>query len=59
MDNIHVVKESTVTVEKKPLILVLSYLGSISLETMTKLKKSLRTSLIVVNLKQYLKIRPD
>ena len=41
MDNIHVVKETTLTVEKKPLVLVLSYLGSISLQTRTKLKKSL------------------
>ena len=31
MDNIHVVKETTLTVEKKPLVLVLPYLGSISL----------------------------
>ena len=39
MDNIHVVKETTLTVEKKPLVLVLPYLGSISLQAMTKLKK--------------------
>ena len=32
MDNIHVVKEATPTVEKKPPVLVLLYLGSISLE---------------------------
>ena len=42
MDNIHVVKETTLTVEKKPLVLVLLYLGSISLQTTTKLKKSLK-----------------
>ena len=42
MDNIHVVKETTVTVEKKPLLLVLPYLVSISLQTRTKLKKSLK-----------------
>ena len=48
MDNIHVVKETTLTVEKKPLVLVLLYLGSISLQTRTKLRKSLKTSLIVV-----------
>ena len=42
MDNIHVVKETTLTVEKKPLVLVLPYLGSISLQTRTKLKKSLK-----------------
>ena len=43
MDNIHVVKETTLTVEKKPLVLVLPYLGSISLQT--KLKKSLKSIL--------------
>ena len=42
MDNIRVVKETTLTVEKKPLVLVLPYLGSVSLETRTKLKKSLK-----------------
>ena len=55
MDNIHVVKETTLTVEKKPLVLVLPYLGSISLQTRTKLKKSLKNcckfKLIVVNCK--------
>ena len=45
MDNIHVVKETTLTVEKKPLVLVLPYLGSISLQTRTKLKKSLKNIL--------------
>ena len=44
MDNIHVVKETTVTI-KKPLVLVLPYLGSISLQTRTKLKKSLKNIL--------------
>ena len=42
MDNMHVVKETTVTVEKKSLVLVLSYLGPISLQTRNKLKKSLK-----------------
>ena len=28
MDNMHVVKKTTLTVEKKPLILVLPYFGS-------------------------------
>ena len=45
MDNIHVVKETTVTV-KKPLVLVLPYLGSISLQTRTKLKKSLKNLIV-------------
>ena len=34
------VKETTLTFEKKRLLLVLPYLGSISLQTMNKLKKS-------------------
>ena len=59
MDNICVVKEATLTIEKKPLLLVLPYLGSISLPTKTKLTKSLRTFLIVINFKWFLKIRPD
>ena len=42
VDNINVVKEAILTVEKKPLLLVLSYLCSISLQTKAKLKKSLK-----------------
>ena len=45
MDNMHVVKQTTLTVEKKPLVLVLPYLDSISLQTRTKLKKPLRSIL--------------
>ena len=59
MDNIHMVKETTLTVEKKSLLLALLYLGSISLQIREKLKKSLNTSLIIVDCKQHLKIRPD
>ena len=51
MDNIHVVKETTLTVEKKSLVIVLLYLGSISLQTRTKLKESLKTFLILVSCK--------
>ena len=39
MDKINVVKETTLTVEKKPLVLVSHYVGSISSETRIKLKK--------------------
>ena len=42
MDNTHVVKEITLTVEKYPLVLVLPYIGSISSQTMIKLKKLLK-----------------
>ena len=39
MDNIKVVKQAVLTVEKRPLLLVFPYLGSIPLQTRTKLKK--------------------
>ena len=45
MGNILVVKETTLTVEKKTLILVLPYLVSISLQTRIKLKESLKNIL--------------
>ena len=45
MDNIHVVKETTLTAEKKSSFIVLPYLGSISLQTRTKLKRSLKNIL--------------
>ena len=41
IDNIHIVKETILTIEKKPLFLVLPYLGSIYLQFRTKLNKSL------------------
>ena len=46
MENTHVVKEISLTIEKRALVLLLPYLGSISLQARTKLKKSL-TFLIV------------
>ena len=49
VDNIYIVKETNVIIEKEPLVLVLPCLGSISLQIRTKLKKSLKTSLVVVN----------
>ena len=45
MVNIHVVNGTTLTVEKNFLVLVLPYLGSISLQTRTKLKKLLKNIL--------------
>ena len=42
MDNMRVVKETTITAEKKPVVLALPYLGSISLKTRSKQKKSLK-----------------
>ena len=45
IDNIHVVKETTLTVEKKLHVLILPDLASIFLQTRTKLKKSLKSIL--------------
>ena len=56
MDNIRVVKETTLTVEKNPLVLVLPCLSSISLQTRNKLKKSLKN---IRNCCKCLRIRPD
>ena len=42
LDNIHLVKEKVPTVERKRLLLVLSYLGVISLQTKTKLQQALK-----------------
>ena len=45
MDNIGTVKETTLTAKKKPLVLVLPNLSSISLQTRVKWKKSLKNLL--------------
>ena len=42
LDRIHILKEKVPTFEKKPLPLVLPYLGTISLQTRTKLQKSIK-----------------
>ena len=42
LNRIHILKDKVPTVEKKPLQLVLPYLGSISLQTRTKLQKSIK-----------------
>ena len=44
IDNIYVVKETTLTEEKKHLAIVILYHGLISVKTRTKLKKSLKIS---------------
>ena len=59
MDNTYVAEETTLTVEKKCLVLVLPYLGSISLQTRAKLKKSLKNINNCCNLQIVLKIRLD
>ena len=58
MDSIYVVKETTLTTEKELIGLVLPNLGPISLQTRTKLKNSLKGSLIVVSYFHYFKTRP-
>ena len=42
LNRIHILKENVPAVEKKPLRLVLPYLGTISLQTRTKLRKSIK-----------------
>ena len=42
LNNVHLVKENVPTVEKKRLLLVLPYLGIISLQTRTKLQQTLK-----------------
>ena len=42
LNNIHLVKENVPTVEKKRLLLVLPYLGIISLQTRNKLQQALK-----------------
>ena len=49
MNNKHAVKKTNLTVEKKYLALVLPYPKSKTLKTRTKLKKSLKTSIVAVN----------
>ena len=45
MENMHVVKETNLAVEENPFVLFLRYLGSIFLQTRTKLNKSLKNIL--------------
>ena len=42
LSRIHIFKEKVPTVERKPLRLVLPYLGTMSLQTRTKLQKSIK-----------------
>ena len=56
-DNIHVVKENTLTVEMKPLVLVLPYLGLVPLQARSMLEKSLKSALNYCKLETVLKIK--
>ena len=57
LNRIHILKEKVPTVEKKPLRLVLPYLGTISLQTRTKLQKSMKGVLKCCNLEVTFKSR--
>ena len=54
INNILVVKETKLIVEKKSLFVVLVYLDSVLLQTRAKLKKSLKKSLIIEKSKECL-----
>ena len=55
MNNIRVLKGTTLTAEKKTVVLVFPYLGSISLQTRTKLNKSVKNILNCCKLQIVLK----
>ena len=57
MHRIHILKEKVPTVEKKPLRSVLPYLGPISLQTRTKLRKSIKGVLKCCKLQVIFKIQ--
>ena len=57
MHRIHILKEKVPTVEKKPLRSVLPYLGPISLQTRTKLRKSIKGVLNCCKLQVIFKIQ--
>ena len=57
LNRICILKEKVPTVEKKPLRLVLPYLGTISLQTTTKLQKSIKGYLTAVNYRLFLKVK--
>ena len=45
LNNSHIVKPTLVTVEKKPLLLILPYLGTISLQVRTKIRCTMKGTL--------------
>ena len=57
LNRIHILKDKVPTVEKKPLRLVLPYLGTISLQTRTKLQKSIKGVRICCKLQVIFKIQ--
>ena len=57
LNRIHIFKEKVPTVEKKPLLLVIPYLETISLQTWTKLQKSSKGCFNTVNYRLSLKVK--
>ena len=57
LNRIHILKEKVPTVENKPLRLVLSYLGTISLQTRPTLQKSIKEVLNCCKLQVIFKIQ--
>ena len=55
LNNVHIVKENVPTVQKKRLLLVLRYIGIISLQTRTKLQQALKVVLKWCNLQAVFK----
>ena len=59
LDNIHLAKKKVPTVEKKRLLLVLPYLGVISLQTRTKLQQAIKGVLNCCKLEILLNVKPS
>ena len=59
LDNKYRIQEKVITVPKKTLFLVLPYLGPLSLQTRTKLRKSLKDILNCCKLKIQLKVKTN
>ena len=57
LNRINILKEKVSAVEKKPLRLAPPYLGTISLQTRTKLQKLIKWYLTAVNYRLFLKVK--
>ena len=57
LNRINILKEKASAVEKKPLRLAPPYLGTISLQTRTKLQKLIKWYLTAVNYRLFLKVK--
>ena len=59
LDKKHRIQEKMITVPKKPLFLVIPYLEPLSLQTLTKLRKSLKVLSVVRNYRLCLRIKTN